>query len=118
MSPTKQKLTETIKDWARRLSCVRTDCTGRTSPDVQQRLEVLSNVVVEMSDAISEMEKEDNPLVSATTDRERDLITNGLHMLESACIAEDLDNDMRRELEGTPDWSEVRAVMKRFMEGT
>lgn len=49
--------------------------------------------------------------------RETDLIAHGLYMLESACYGEELHYDTKRELGGTPDPDEVRAIMDRFRDG-
>lgn len=47
-------------------------------------------------------------------ERETELITHGLYMLESACHGEELHHDTERELGGTPDPDEVRTLMDRF----
>jgi len=48
------------------------------------------------------------------TEREAELITHGLYMLESACSNEELHYDTESELGGTPDPDEVRTLMERF----
>ena len=51
------------------------------------------------------------------TQKEKDLITNSLYMMESLCIAHDLPCEVEDELHGTPEQEEVRELMDRFKNG-
>ncbi len=51
------------------------------------------------------------------SDRETELITHALYMLELACYSEELHHDAERELGGTPNPLEVRTLMDRFEDG-
>lgn len=48
------------------------------------------------------------------TDREKDLITSALHILETACIGDELHPDTADDLGGTPDDEEVRSLMDKI----
>jgi hypothetical protein len=51
------------------------------------------------------------------TDREKMLITNALYILECQCIGDDLDGELKNEIEeagGMPGDEEIRTIMERF----
>ncbi len=48
--------------------------------------------------------------------RELELITTGLYLLESQCIAEELPHEIVSDLGGIPDPTDVRTLMDRLKE--
>jgi len=48
------------------------------------------------------------------TQRETDLITTALYLLESDCISMDLDYELADELGGIPEQQEVRELMDKL----
>ena len=51
------------------------------------------------------------------TQREKDLITQALYMMETLCIGHDLPCEVEDSLHGTPDDEEVRNLMIRIDNG-
>ena len=45
------------------------------------------------------------------SDREYELITNALYIMEGQCIGDELDYEIEEDLDGTPDPEEVRELM-------
>jgi len=48
------------------------------------------------------------------TKREKDLITNALYIMEGQCYGDELHPDIAKELGGTPDGEEIRALMDKI----
>lgn len=48
------------------------------------------------------------------TEREKTLILNGLHMIESQCHGDELHYEVKKDLGGTPDPKEIRKLMNRI----
>jgi len=48
------------------------------------------------------------------TQREKDLITTALYLLEIACVSTDLDYELADDLGGIPEQQEVRELMDKL----